>query len=84
MGIVGLVLFLLPVYIGVCSVIKKIVKREDFILQGVWIVSILGLLVYAIFQPYMNNAPCILFYCCVLSALSLKDIPKIKQMDSRS
>lgn len=73
MGIFGLFFFLLPAGYAFFVVIKRIVQRKDALLQGIWFSVLVGLLVYAIFQPYMNNAPCILFYCCVLCVTELSN-----------
>lgn len=66
MGLIGLVLYLLPTVLQAILVGRNVLWHRRMLLSCVWLAVLLGLMTYAIFQPYMNNAPCILFYCCSL------------------
>ena len=66
-GVVGVVLFLLPLMLVAAVVLKQTVSRQADLVRVAWLTGLLGMTVYSVFQPYMNNAPCILMYCCVLS-----------------
>lgn len=69
-GLIGVLMFILPLALVLVDLVKQIVFRQSMLIGGVWAVGMIGLMVYSIFQPYMNNAPCILMYCCVLSVNS--------------
>lgn len=66
-GIIGVLLFITPFAFVFVDILKRSVSHQPVLISGVWAVGLLGLMVYSVFQPYMNNAPCILMYCCVLS-----------------
>ena len=66
-GIIGVLLFIMPLVLVFADILKRMVSHQPVLISGVWAVGLLGLMVYSVFHPYMNNAPCILMYCCVLS-----------------
>lgn len=66
-GIIGVLLFIMPLVLVFADILKRTVSHQPVLVCGVWAVGLLGLMVYSVFHPYMNNAPCILMYCCVLS-----------------
>ncbi|MBQ2931613.1 MAG: O-antigen ligase family protein [Clostridia bacterium] len=65
-GLLGLLLFLIPACVVIIDILKRIIRRQPFLLSAVWAVGLIGLMVYSVLQPYMNTAPCVLMYCCVL------------------
>ncbi len=71
-GLVGLVLYLLPLLLAAALVIKQLIQKRLNLMLVVWTVSMAGLMVYSIFQPYMNNATCVTTYCCYLALVGIE------------
>lgn len=65
-GIVGMILYLLPALLMVVAIVKDIFAEKKLLLSGVWLAVLLGFFVFSIYQPYLNNAPCMLMHCCAL------------------
>lgn len=65
-GVVGLILYLLPMLLMIFCLAKDIFARKKLLLSGVWLSVLLGFFMFSVFQPYLNNAPCMLMYCCAL------------------
>ena len=65
-GVVGLLLFLMPIGVVIFDIFKRAIRGKPFFIGAFWCVGLIGLMVYSVLQPYMNTAPCILMYCCVL------------------
>ena len=77
-GIIGLLLYLIPL-IGMCIyLIRSFKKSNDNKLRiSAWLAILLGFLSFSWFNPYMNAALGILFYCCVIAVFSLVDKDKL-------
>ncbi len=71
-GILGLALYLLPYLLSVIYVVINLWHKQQNLSFTVWAVCLAGLMVYSLFQPYANNAPSILVYCCFLQIPSMK------------
>ncbi len=71
-GIVGLTLYLLPYLLSVLYVVWNLWRKQQNLGFTVWAVCLAGLMVYSLFQPYANNAPSILVYCCFLQVTVIK------------
>lgn len=66
MGLIGLGLYFLPLALMLLEIIRGIAAGKDILLPAAWVAGMIGLMVYSIFQPYLNNVQCILIYCCTL------------------
>ncbi len=71
-GILGLALYLLPYLLSVLYVVVNLWRKQQNLSFTVWAVCLAGLMVYSLFQPYANNAPSILVYCCFLQIPAMK------------
>lgn len=71
MGIVGLLLFFMPVILAVVSFVKnrKKMMYEDKYVLYVFTVLI-GFMSYSLFNPFMNASVGILYYSCVLAVVN--------------
>lgn len=67
MGLIGLVVYLLPVIMMLIALGKHWQKR---FLTGVWLAFLLGLCAFSYFNPYMNAALGILVYCTTIAVCS--------------
>ena len=65
-GVVGLVLYLMPVLWMVAELMKKKTSKPDKLILGSWLAVLLGFLGFSYYNPYMNASLGILFYCCTL------------------
>ncbi len=64
-GIIGLALFFAPMALLAIDTIKKIKTLPDVVrLRAPWLAVLLGFVAFSYFNPYMNAALGILFYCC--------------------
>lgn len=66
-GIVGVVLYLLPFALMLLFLIKDILNKRGQTTTVAWACGLVGLMVYAIFQPYMNTAQSVFIYVCTLA-----------------
>lgn len=66
-GIIGIALFLLPFVLMGLHLVGDVRKKCGSAVTIAWFTLLAGLMTYAIFQPYMNNAPCVLIYSCALA-----------------
>lgn len=67
-GIVGLILYFMPLFYMAWRVVKS--KQTDVSSAAekcVWIAVLLGFMAYSYFNPYMNGSMGILLYCCVMA-----------------
>ena len=68
-GIIGLVLYLLPIlWMGLALLGKT--GREQKLLLGSWMAILLGFLAFSYYNPYMNASLGILFYCSIIGIFS--------------
>ena len=66
-GIIGLALFFAPMVLLVAATVKKIKTEPAAVrLRVPWLAVLLGFMVFSYFNPYMNAALGILFYCCTI------------------
>ena len=66
-GVVGLILYLLPIlWLAVSMVDKKKLSKSDKLTAGSWLAVLLGFMAFSYFNPYMNASLGILFYCCTV------------------
>ena len=72
-GLVGLLLFFAPLFISLVAVAKSLKRRMHCLELYIWTGCVLGLFAYACFQPYMNNAPCMTVYSCLMSIALLQN-----------
>lgn len=72
-GLVGLLLFFAPLFIAFVAVAKSLKRRKHCLELYIWTGCVLGLFAYACFQPYMNNAPCMTVYSCLMSIALLQN-----------
>lgn len=67
-GFVGLILYLAPFALMVWWAVKNFRDRnEDFAFYGLWLVVILGFIIYSYFTPCMNSSVGIMCYCCAMA-----------------
>lgn len=70
-GIVGLLLYLAPIFYMIRTII---INRKSFNLNNISVLILLSILIgfmtFSFFNPYMNAAPGILFYCIVMGVFS--------------
>ena len=64
MGLVGLFLYFLPFLFMVIQLFRK---RGNMEILVPWFATLLGFIVFSYFNPYMNAALGILFYCCAMA-----------------
>lgn len=70
-GVIGLVLYLSPVFLGVWMFIRSYKKhRNTRIVFAVWMSVLVGFLAFSWFNPYMNASLGVLFYCCALGVFA--------------
>ena len=68
MGIIGLVLYLLPIVFVIVNIAKT--KQTEDVSRAekiVWLALLLGVMAYSIFNPYINSALGIFIYSCVIA-----------------
>lgn len=66
-GIIGLALFFGPLALLGVDTVKKLKTAPDSVrLYAPWLAVLLGFVVFSYFNPYMNAALGILFYCCTI------------------
>ena len=66
-GIIGLVLYLLPVLWMLASmIVKKYLSKPDKLIAGCWLAVLLGFMGFSYYNPYMNASLGVLFYCCTV------------------
>ena len=73
-GIIGLLLFLSPAALLLADLIKK--RKQDPArtqLHAAWLAVLLGFMAFSYFNPYMNAALGILFYCCNIGVIYADD-----------
>lgn len=66
-GIVGVILYLLPFVLMLFFLIKDILNKQGQTPTVAWACGLAGLMVYAVFQPYMNTAQSVFIYVCTLA-----------------
>ena len=70
-GIIGLILYVLPVlWMALDMIRKKTLAWEQKLLLGGWLAVLLGFMAFSYYNPYMNASLGILFYCCVIGIFS--------------
>jgi len=71
-GIVGLVLYMSPLLTAIAIMLMrgKELAYEKFLCSA-WICVLLGFMAFSYFNPYMNAALGILFFCCVLAVVNV-------------
>lgn len=68
MGIIGLLIYLLPViYMTICIFTKRIRNEK---LAQIWLFILWGFMAYSYFNPYMNASLGISMYCCVFAIMN--------------
>lgn len=73
-GIIGLLLFFAPMGLLLVSLVKHIRKRsEKAVTMAAWITVLLGFMAFSYFNPYMNAALGVLFYCCTIGVVCALD-----------
>lgn len=77
-GVIGIALFLAPAVLAAFIAIRSMARRRFFIEHYVYLCGIIGLLLYALYQPYMNNAPCMVIYCVLFAIAETKYANKPK------
>lgn len=65
-GVIGLILYLLPVLWMLIGLIKKDMSKPDKLMLGSWLAVLLGFMGFSYYNPYMNASLGILFYCCTV------------------
>lgn len=66
-GIIGLLLYMAPlIYMMVMLVADRSMEKKNKQLAVSWIAPLLGMSTYSYFNPYMNAALGVLFYCCTM------------------
>lgn len=65
-GVIGLILYLLPVLWMLVGLVKKDLGNPDKLILGSWMAVLLGFMGFSYFNPYMNASLGILFYCCTV------------------
>lgn len=74
-GIIGLLLFLGAAVLMVVDTVRKIRSAPGAVLLRIpWLTVLLGFITFSYFNPYMNAALGILFYCCSIGVFSAKEI----------
>ncbi len=71
-GIIGLLLYFLPIILMAVTLMKDIAKGKQRLLSATWFVAMIGLLSYSVFQPFLNNVQCVLIYCCAICVHSVQ------------
>lgn len=77
MGIVGLVLYFLPLLWILLRIAKT--KEDDLCTRRekcMWVAVLLGFMAYSYFNPYMNGSMGVIFYCCTMAIAQ----PKQKEL----
>lgn len=70
-GIIGLLLYMAPMLLSVYRVLKQRKKRwRNKVLSFTWLSVLLGFMAFSYFNPYMNAALGVLFYCCFIAAIN--------------
>lgn len=64
-GIIGLIIYLLPVaWMVITMTDKKYLSKPDKLMAGCWLAVLLGFMGFSYYNPYMNASVGVLFYCC--------------------
>ena len=67
-GIFGLLLFFAPAVFIVIATVKAIKSHPDAVkIRAPWLAVLLGFISFSYFNPYMNAALGIFFYCCCIA-----------------
>ena len=69
-GVIGLVLYLLPVLCMLVALVDKRLGKPDRMMLGSWLAVLLGFMSFSYYNPYMNAALGILFYCCTVGVFT--------------
>ena len=70
-GIIGLLLYILPVvWMALDLLRRKAMAGTNRLLLGGWMAVLLGFMAFSYYNPYMNASLGILFYCCILGIFS--------------
>lgn len=69
-GIIGLILYLLPVLWMLVRLIKKGLSKPDKLILGSWLAVLLGFMGFSYYNPYMNASLGVLFYCCTIGVFT--------------
>ena len=70
-GIIGLLLYMAPMLLSVYRVLKQRKKRwRNKVLSFTWLSVLLGFMAFSYFNPYMNAALGVLFYCCFIAVIN--------------
>ena len=65
-GVIGLLLYLLPVLWMLVGLLKKDLSKSNKLILGSWLAVLLGFMGFSYYNPYMNASLGILFYCCTV------------------
>ena len=65
-GVIGLILYMLPVVWMLTGLINKNLRKPDKLILGSWLAVLLGFMGFSYYNPYMNASLGILFYCCTV------------------
>ena len=66
-GVIGLLIYMLPVLWLVLSMVdRKRLTKPDKLIAGCWLAVLLGFLGFSYYNPYMNASVGILYYCCTV------------------
>lgn len=66
-GIVGLLIYMLPVLWLILSMVdQKHLSKPNKLIAGCWLAVLLGYMGFSYYNPYMNASLGILFYCCTV------------------
>ncbi|MCD7860195.1 MAG: O-antigen ligase family protein [Firmicutes bacterium] len=68
-GLIGLILYLLPVFWMGWTWLRSREKRS--VCKAVWLSVLLGFLAFSFFNPYMNASLGVLMYCCVMAVFAV-------------
>lgn len=66
-GVIGLLIYMLPVLWLVLSIVdRKHLSKPDKLIAGCWLAVLLGFMGFSYYNPYMNASVGILYYCCTV------------------
>ena len=68
-GMIGLFLYFFPLLAAVIQVLKQ--RKAQAVAKfrtAAWVCVLMGFMAFSYFNPYMNAALGVLFYCCTLAA----------------
>ena len=73
-GFVGLSLYLMPLVLMIVYLVRSFHKPQvDKLLLGIWLSVLLGFMSFSLFNPYMNAALGILYYCCTIGVFQCEE-----------